>query len=130
MDRHAPRDLYDLWALAERGLIDGDALEVFVAQGPTGKPPQAWVFDADLDEAAWRHALSHQTPLRVTAAEAVERRHPAHEIATTGVVAGGAFNYIANAQLGRLRPDGGVTAAATPVPSLVLRLPLGGACGR
>jgi predicted nucleotidyltransferase component of viral defense system len=70
-DRHAPRDLYDLWALAERGLVDADALDVFVAHGPTGKPPRPWVFETGHSEGTWRYALSHQTRLRVTAAEAL-----------------------------------------------------------
>lgn len=71
MERKAPRDLYDLWALGARGLINADALDVFVTKGPIGKPPRAWVFDVTPDEAAWRRALSHQTRLRVTAAEAL-----------------------------------------------------------
>ena len=66
--------------------------------------------------------------VRVTATEALERRHPAHEAATTGVPVGAAFYYIANAQLGRLQANGGVTTAARPSPSVVLRLPLGAAC--
>ncbi|TQL01096.1 nucleotidyl transferase AbiEii/AbiGii toxin family protein [Cellulomonas sp. SLBN-39] len=71
IDRHAPRDLYDLWALAERGLIDADAVEVFVRRGPFGRPPQAWVFDSAPAERAWRYALGHQTRLRVTAEHAL-----------------------------------------------------------
>ncbi len=71
MERHAPRDLYDLWALAERGWIDAKAVEVFVRCGPTGRPPAEWVFAAAPGEDAWRRALGHQTRLRVTAAEAV-----------------------------------------------------------
>ena len=71
IERHAPRDLYDLWALAERGHITADALEVFVRTGPTGRAPANWVFDAAPDEAIWRRSLSHQTRLRLTAAEAL-----------------------------------------------------------
>jgi len=71
MERHAPRDLYDLWALAERGLIDADALEVFLRRGPQGQPPASWVFETLTEETAWRRALAHQTRLRVTAAEAL-----------------------------------------------------------
>lgn len=71
MERHAPRDLYDLWALGERGLIDAEAVEVFAQKGPTGQPPKPWVFAHAPDETAWRDALSHQTRLRVTAAEAL-----------------------------------------------------------
>lgn len=72
MDRHAPRDLYDLWALAERGLIGADALDVFTRCGPQGRPPAGWVFKDAPDETAWRRALGHQTRLRVTVTEALE----------------------------------------------------------
>ncbi|WP_250445208.1 nucleotidyl transferase AbiEii/AbiGii toxin family protein [Actinotalea sp. C106] len=72
MDRHAPRDLYDLWALAEQARIDTDAVEVFTRCGPQGRPPASWVFTAAPDETAWRRALGHQTRLRVTAEEALE----------------------------------------------------------
>lgn len=70
MERHAPRDLYDLWALAERGHIDKEAVEVFVRYGPTGRPPADWIFAGAPDQDAWRRALGHQTRLRVTASEA------------------------------------------------------------
>jgi predicted nucleotidyltransferase component of viral defense system len=40
-DRGTPRDLYDLWAMSERGLTGPSALRVFVAHGPLGKPPAA-----------------------------------------------------------------------------------------
>lgn len=45
MDRHAPRDLFDLWAMSERGLIDAAAVATFVRVGPTGNPPSGWVFE-------------------------------------------------------------------------------------
>lgn len=83
MERRAPRDLYDLWALAEGGLIDATAVDVFVTKGPTGKPPATWVFDTVPDEAAWRRALSHQTRLRVTAAEALAATRDAWTAAST-----------------------------------------------
>lgn len=72
MDRHAPRDLYDLWALAERGLIDADALDVFTRCGPQSRPPAGWAFKDAPDETAWRRALGHQTRLRVSAAAALD----------------------------------------------------------
>lgn len=72
MDRHAPRDLYDLWALAERGLIDADALDVFTRCGPQGRPPAGWEFKDAPDETAWGRALGHQTRLRVSAAAALD----------------------------------------------------------
>lgn len=72
LDRRAARDLYDLWALARRGLIDDAARAVFVRKGPTGRPPTALAFDEPLDEATWRRALSHQTRLGITAAHALD----------------------------------------------------------
>lgn len=71
MDRHAPRDLYDQWAMRERALIDATAVDVFVRHGPTGRPPAEWVFAHGPDEETWRRALGHQTRLTVTAAEAL-----------------------------------------------------------
>lgn len=70
IDRRAPRDLYDLWALDRRGAIDRRAVEVFVRCGPSGRPPAAWMFDHEPDERSWRMALAHQTRLGVTAREA------------------------------------------------------------
>ncbi|MBE7196166.1 MAG: nucleotidyl transferase AbiEii/AbiGii toxin family protein [Gordonia polyisoprenivorans] len=43
-DRGVPRDLWDLWALAERGEITKRAAELFVAHGPIGNTPQPWLF--------------------------------------------------------------------------------------
>ncbi len=83
MDRRAPRDLYDLWALAERGLIDADALDVFTRCGPQGRPPAGWVFKDAPDETAWRRALGHQTRLRVTAAEALDSVRAAWRVAAS-----------------------------------------------
>ena len=67
--------------------------------------------------------------LAATEARVLERNHPAHRVATTGVIVGDDLYYIASSQLGRLLPDGAVQpAAGEPVPSVVLRLPLEGAC--
>lgn len=71
MDRRAPRDLYDLWALVERGHVDAEALRIFVRKGPTGRPPGEWVFEAGPTPEEWRLALGHQTRLRVTASDAL-----------------------------------------------------------
>lgn len=71
-ERRASRDLYDLWALSRVGLVDRAAVEVFVQHGPTNRPPQAWMFTAPPDEAAWHVDLGHQTRLRVTAVEALD----------------------------------------------------------
>jgi len=83
MDRHAPRDLYDLWALGERGLIDAGALEVFIRCGPQARPPARWVFETPVEETAWRRALGHQTRLRVTAAEALDAVREAWRLAAS-----------------------------------------------
>lgn len=71
IDRRAPRDLYDLWAMSERGLIGASALRVFISHGPFGKAPDAWVFSREPDEGAWTRALGHQTHLRVSARDAM-----------------------------------------------------------
>jgi predicted nucleotidyltransferase component of viral defense system len=83
MDRHAPRDLYDLWALGERGLIDADALKAFTCWGPQSRPPASWVFGSAPDETVWRRALGHQTRLRVTAAEALDSVREAWRLAAS-----------------------------------------------
>ncbi|MEO7966150.1 MAG: hypothetical protein ABIT38_19785 [Gemmatimonadaceae bacterium] len=67
---------------------------------------------------------------RVLRAEALERRHPAHEIATTGAFARGGLLYIANAQIGRLTPTGSALPTDHPAPSVILRLPVGHHCER
>jgi len=72
IDRGSPRDLYDLWAMTERNLIGPSALQAFMAHGPFGTPPAAWVFDRTLDEGDWIRALGHQTKLHVTARQAID----------------------------------------------------------
>ncbi|MEP6599390.1 MAG: nucleotidyl transferase AbiEii/AbiGii toxin family protein, partial [Actinomycetota bacterium] len=71
-ERKAPRDLYDLWALARRGMITAEAAELFVAHGPIGSPPQPWMFTSPPSEARWREQLANQTRLTVTAVEAMK----------------------------------------------------------
>jgi len=85
IDRGTPRDLYDLWAMSERGLIGPSALRVFIGHGPFGRPPAAWVFSRDPDEAAWTRALGHQTHLRVSAREAMVAVREAWLRATTAL---------------------------------------------
>jgi sugar lactone lactonase YvrE len=65
---------------------------------------------------------------RLTAAEVLERRHPAYELPTTGVLVDGSLVYVANSQLRRLRDDGTLAPAAAPRGTVLLRLPLGGPC--
>lgn len=72
MDRAASRDLYDMWAMGQRGLITASALRLFMRFGPLTKPPGAWIFDNVPTEDEWARSLAHQTVLRVQAADAAE----------------------------------------------------------
>lgn len=70
-DRRAERDLFDLWAMAKRGLITPGALALYRRHGPSSRPPAPSVFQPP-SENAWRAALGHQTQLDVAAVEAAE----------------------------------------------------------
>lgn len=72
IDRRAPRDLYDLYALAGLGAINTAAAELFRRLGPTGSAPGAWAFDIAPTEEVWHAALAHQCRLHATAAEALD----------------------------------------------------------
>lgn len=72
MERHAARDLYDLWALAERELITPDALAVFTRFGPIGRAPGPWAFAHGIDETDWRAALGHQARLETSGEHALD----------------------------------------------------------
>ena len=66
---------------------------------------------------------------RATGVEALERRHPAYESPTTGVVVRDALYYIPNSQVGRLAgAREPLRPAASPHPSVVLKLPIGERC--
>lgn len=69
--RAAPRDLYDLWALAHAGALTPTAARLYVKHGPTGRPPRESNFAAAPSEAEWRASLSPQTRLNVTARDAL-----------------------------------------------------------
>jgi predicted nucleotidyltransferase component of viral defense system len=71
-ERAAPRDLWDLWALAEHGHITAAAAELFAAHGPTLRSPSSWMFTKAPIETQWREQLAAQTRLTVTAAEALD----------------------------------------------------------
>jgi predicted nucleotidyltransferase component of viral defense system len=72
-DRQLPRDLYDLWALAERGAVDHAARALYVAHGPTGAPPPDYLFDDVPTVDDWQRQLGGQTRLTVTPSEAAAR---------------------------------------------------------
>lgn len=69
-DRHAVRDLWDLWALARIGAITASSAQLFVDLA-YGYPPQATMFLSAPSETQWRAELAAQTRLEVTAAQAL-----------------------------------------------------------
>lgn len=70
-DRRAPRDLYDLWALATRGDVDADALVLFARYGQFTDAKRI-SFDHLPDEDAWHAALGHQGRVLVGPDEAAD----------------------------------------------------------
>lgn len=64
-DRRAPRDLFDLWGLAEAGHIDARALALYARLGPTNRPPEPSMFDSVPSQQDWALALAHQCRLSV-----------------------------------------------------------------
>lgn len=68
-DRHAARDLYDMWAMAGRGMIDSEAVRLFSRYGPFTNPG-AVSFASIPAEREWTADLAHQCRPRVTAKEA------------------------------------------------------------
>lgn len=70
-DRHAPRDLYDLWGLAELGALGREAATLFAHHGPTGQPPRSWMFRDPPDAEDWKRQLGSQTRLAVDPADAL-----------------------------------------------------------
>lgn len=71
VDRAAPRDLYDLWALARRGFIDDEAKRLFARFGPFTSSTRV-SFAALPDAMQWSTALDHQCIPEVDAEEAAE----------------------------------------------------------
>ncbi len=70
-DRHASRDLYDMWGMAVRGMINREAVELFENLGPLTRTSEV-SFDRVPTSAKWHDDLAHQCAPQVTAAEAVE----------------------------------------------------------
>lgn len=71
-DRHAARDLWDLWALNEIRAIDAAAATMFRRFGPTNKNPGAYLFRTAPTDAAWHAQLAGQTRLTVSAQDALD----------------------------------------------------------
>ncbi|WP_082067900.1 nucleotidyl transferase AbiEii/AbiGii toxin family protein [Mycolicibacterium llatzerense] len=70
-DRHAARDLWDLWALNEIGAIDPAAAGLFRRFGPTNKHPADYLFRSAPSDADWQAQLAGQTRLTVSAKDAL-----------------------------------------------------------
>lgn len=70
-DRHAARDLWDLWALAQKGHITREAADLYARIGPTNHRPDPAAFATAPHEQHWRRDLGGQVRLTVTATEAV-----------------------------------------------------------
>lgn len=68
-DRQAPRDLYDLWALAKAGRIDAEASQLYEKYGQFTRA-QGVSFLRIPSETEWDDALGHQCMTQVTAIEA------------------------------------------------------------
>lgn len=66
--RNAPRDLYDLWALAQAGWINADAAHLYKKLGPIGSyPTEAALPKRPPTQKDWEAALSHQCRIQVDA---------------------------------------------------------------
>lgn len=82
-DRNTPRDLYDLWALSDAGLITPAAADAFRQHGPTNHKPAPAVFPTrPPSEQEWHDALAHQCIPKVSPAEAYRTVVAAWEAAT------------------------------------------------
>lgn len=71
-DRHAARDLWDLWALAKLGAIDVAAADLFRRYGPTNRCPEPYVFTTAPSDAEWNAQLAGQTRISISVKEALE----------------------------------------------------------
>ncbi|GAA2183120.1 hypothetical protein GCM10009785_25300 [Brooklawnia cerclae] len=72
--RDAPRDLYDLWAMAQQGMINADAAVTFRRLGPSGGYPRRWMFPEKAPtQNQWHDSIGHQCTPQVGPAEAYER---------------------------------------------------------
>ncbi|SJN16925.1 hypothetical protein FM104_01135 [Microbacterium esteraromaticum] len=71
VDRGAPRDLYDMWALARLGMIDEEAKRLFAKYGPITSSTRV-PFSNLPTAAGWGTALNHQCIPQVDPTEAAE----------------------------------------------------------
>lgn len=71
IDRRTARDLYDLYCMAERDMLDEDAVALFRRHGQTSGKIALRHFQAPPNQAAWESGLSHQCALTVTSAHAM-----------------------------------------------------------
>jgi hypothetical protein len=83
LDRGSPRDLYDLWALANVGALNAESAALFAQHGPINKPPQPWMFTKAPAPAEWQAQLASQTRLHVSAGEALHLVREAWAAATS-----------------------------------------------
>lgn len=82
-DRHAPRDLWDLWSLARIGAISAEAADLYRKYGPTRVPlDQEFRIAPRQDE--WTTQLGQQTRLTVSPQEALAAVRQ-HWAAVTGM---------------------------------------------
>lgn len=71
VDRHASRDLWDLWALRPLGAIDAAAGNLYRRYGPTNQPPAPHDFTKAPTETDWQNQLAGQTRFTVLARNAL-----------------------------------------------------------
>jgi predicted nucleotidyltransferase component of viral defense system len=92
VDRHAARDLWDLWALNRMGAIDAAAENLYRRYGPTNQPPAPHDFTTAPTEVDWQNQLAGQTRLTVSPMYALRavRDAWAQVIASAGRRASGA----------------------------------------
>jgi hypothetical protein len=73
VDRHASRDLWDLW-FNRLGAIDAAAEDLYRRYGPTNQPPVPHDFTKAPTEAEWRNQLASQTRLTASPSDALAVR--------------------------------------------------------
>jgi len=87
VDRRTPRDLYDLWAMSQRGMITADAVETYRRFGQSGQPLSGYLFSHPPTEIEWEDALGHQCRLQADPTEAIEA--VGYALAAFGAIRGG-----------------------------------------